>query len=195
MIEVVSVAAKRSQGALVSTPSNNQYAPPRSEVADPALVGSRADIKASRLSRLGAALVDGLIFSLPFAPAYMTAFGTMARAGHFNALGLWAAVLATGVLFYVAISIDLVLWIVVALMVHRNAQSIGKWLFGIKVSRTDGSRATLTRIFWLRNVVNYTIRFVPVLGPLYGLVDLLMIFGEQRRCCHDYIADTIVIRA
>ena len=43
MIEVVSVAAKRSQGALVSTPSNNQYAPPRSEVADPALVGSRAD--------------------------------------------------------------------------------------------------------------------------------------------------------
>lgn len=61
--------------------------------------------------------------------------------------------------------------------------------------RSDGSRATLARIFWLRNVVNDAIRFVPVLGPLYGLVDVLMIFGGQRRCCHDYIADTIVIRA
>jgi hypothetical protein len=39
------------------------------------------------------------------------------------------------------------------------------------------------------------ITMVPFLGPLYALVDACMIFGEQRRCCHDYIADTIVIRA
>ena len=110
-------------------------------------------------------------------------------------LGFWMAVLATGMLFYVGLLIDLLLWVVVAVMVHRNAQSIGKKLCGIKVARTDGSRATLGRIFWLRNVANYVIRFVPAIGPLYGLVDILMIFGEQRRCCHDYIADTIVVQA
>jgi uncharacterized RDD family membrane protein YckC len=70
---------------------------------------------------------------------------------------------------------------------------------GIKVARKDGSRASLGRIFWLRNVVNtlvgMVLLIVPFVGGLYSLIDALMIFGEQRRCCHDYIADTIVIRA
>jgi uncharacterized RDD family membrane protein YckC len=179
----------------VSTPSDNQYAPPRSEVADVSGPDGRGFVKASRSSRLGAVIIDGLIFSLPLAPAYYLAFGTAFRSGHFTALGIWAALFATGMLFYIGSLIDIALWIVVAVMVHRNAQSIGKRLCGIKVARTDGSRATLGRIFWMRNVVNYVIRFVPLIGPLYGLVDILMIFGEQRRCCHDYIADTIVVQA
>jgi uncharacterized RDD family membrane protein YckC len=179
----------------VSTPSSNQYAPPRSEVADVRARDEAGFVKASRSSRLGAAFIDGLIFSLPLAPAYFAAFGTAFRSGHPTILGFWMAVFATGMLFYVGSLIDLVLWGIVAVMVHRNAQSIGKKLCGIKVARTDGSRATLGRIFWLRNVANYAIRFVPLLGPLYGLVDVLMIFGEQRRCCHDYLADTIVVQA
>lgn len=28
---------------------------------------------------------------------------------------------------------------------------------------------------------------------LFVLVDTLMIFGEERRCVHDYMADTIVV--
>ena len=179
----------------MSTPSNNQYAPPRSEVADMAPLDHSGFVKASRSSRLGASIIDGLIFSLPLTPAYISAASIAARSGHITVLGFWTAVLGTGMLFYAGIMIDLLLWVVVAVMVHRNAQSIGKRLCGIKVARTDGSRATLGRIFWLRNVVNYAIRFIPLVGPLYGLVDVLMIFGEQRRCCHDYIADTIVIQA
>jgi hypothetical protein len=44
----------------VSTPSNNQYAPPRSTVADIRAVDEDF-VKASRLSRLGAVIIDGLI--------------------------------------------------------------------------------------------------------------------------------------
>ncbi|HEY3849975.1 MAG TPA: RDD family protein [Steroidobacteraceae bacterium] len=179
----------------MSTPSSNQYAPPRSQVADIAAADESEFVKASRSSRLGAVIIDSLVFMLPLTPAYFVAFGTAFRAGHVTALSLWTSLFATGMLFYIGSLIDLALWIVVAVMVHRNAQSIGKKLCGIKVARTDGSRATLGRIFWLRNVVNYAIRFIPLVGPLYGLVDILMIFGEQRRCCHDYIADTIVIQA
>jgi uncharacterized RDD family membrane protein YckC len=165
-------------------------------VSDPSPLDRGGATKASRSSRLGASLLDGLIFSLPFAPAYISAVAsTLHAAQRMSALTLWTAVLATGALFYVALAVDVVLWIIVAVMVHRNAQSIGKKVCGIKVARSDGSRATLGRIFWLRNVANYAIRFVPVLGPIYGLVDVLMIFGDQRRCCHDYIADTIVIQA
>jgi uncharacterized RDD family membrane protein YckC len=179
----------------VSTPSSNQYAPPRSEVADVAAPDAAGYAKASRSSRLAAVVIDGLIFSLPLVPAYFAAFGSAFRSGHATILGFWMAVFATGLLFYVGLLINLVLWVVVAVMVHRNAQSIGKKLCGIKVARTDGSRATLGRIFWLRNVANYAIRVVPVVGPLYVLVDVLMIFGDQRRCCHDYLADTIVVQA
>ena len=72
----------------------------------------------------------------------------------------------------------------------RNGQSIAKKLLSIKVVRSDGSPVSLGRLFWLRNVVN-------LLGiiPLYGLIELLFIFGESRQCLHDKLADTIVVKA
>jgi hypothetical protein len=42
-----------------------------------------------------------------------------------------------------------------------------------------------------RNVVNGILGII----PLYGIIDSLFIFGNARRCVHDYIADTIVIKA
>jgi uncharacterized RDD family membrane protein YckC len=72
----------------------------------------------------------------------------------------------------------------------RNGQSIAKKLLKIKVVRSDGSRASLGRIFWLRNVVNGLLSIIPA----YGIVDVLFIFGESRQCLHDKIADTIVIK-
>jgi uncharacterized RDD family membrane protein YckC len=151
--------------------------------------------KASRASRLGAVILDSLIFTIPLAPAYFVALSPLFHGQRFNSVSLGAAMLASGSLFYVGLLIDMALWVVTAVLVHRNAQTIGKKLVGIKVARTDGSRASLGRIFWLRNVVNGLVNIVPFVGMFYWLVDSLMIFGEARRCCHDYIADTIVIRA
>ena len=76
-----------------------------------------------------------------------------------------------------------------------NGQTIGKKLLSIKVVRSDGSRASLARIFWLRNIVNAIPGAIPLLGNLYVLADHLFIFGEKRQCLHDKIADTIVVRA
>jgi uncharacterized RDD family membrane protein YckC len=177
----------------MSTPSNN-YAPPQSVVADvPTAIG--AFEKATRGSRLGAVLIDGLIFGIPVMPAYVVAFRTAFQGGRFNALSFGAAMFASGTLFYLGLLVDLVLLVVMAVLVHRNAQTFGKKILKIKVARTDGSRATLGRIFWLRNFVNALIGVVPFVGAFYPLVDALIIFGDARRCCHDYIADTIVIRA
>jgi uncharacterized RDD family membrane protein YckC len=178
----------------VSTPNN--YAPPQSVVAD---ISSR-DVpfeKATRLSRLGAVLLDGLIFGIPFVPSYAMTISVMAhtRPSPYNYLAIWSTMAGSGLWFYAASLIDLVLIVITTVLVYRNAQTIGKKLVGIKVARTDGSRASLARIFWLRYLLNTLIMYVPFLGGLYALVDACMIFGEQRRCCHDYIADTIVIRA
>jgi uncharacterized RDD family membrane protein YckC len=177
----------------MSTPSNNYYAPPQSVIAD--VAGAATFEKATRASRLGATILDGLIFSAPFTLSYVAIAGTLPHAGIYNPVTVWGMMASTGGAFYLGALIDLVLIAVTTVLVYRNAQTIGKRLLGIKVARTDGSRASLARIFWLRYLLNTVISMVPLLGGLYVIVDILMIFGEQRRCCHDYIADTIVIRA
>lgn len=82
-----------------------------------------------------------------------------------------------------------------AALVHRNGQTIGKKSLGIKVVRKNGPRATLARIFWLRYALDTLIKLIPLLGSFYILADRLVIFGAAKRCCHDYIADTIVAGA
>lgn len=178
----------------MSTPNN--YAPPQSVVADIPVMDAPFE-KATRASRLGAKIIDGLVFGIPFIPSYLVAFRVMlhARPSPYNYFAFWAGMAGAGLIFYAAVLIDLALVVVTAMLVYRNAQTIGKKLMGIKIARPDGSRATLARIFWLRYLLNTVISMVPFFGGIYALVDILMIFGEQRRCCHDYIADTIVIRA
>jgi uncharacterized RDD family membrane protein YckC len=57
--------------------------------------------------------------------------------------------------------------------------------------RTDGSEVSISRVIIGRNIINTILGII----PLYGLIDVLLIFGNARRCVHDYIADTIVIKA
>ena len=91
--------------------------------------------------------------------------------------------------------VALIAWCVItAWLVAANGQSIGKRMVGIKVVRTDGSRASFARIFLLRNVVNGLPNLLPYVGWLYQLVDPLLIYQESRQCLHDRIADTIVVR-
>ncbi len=84
---------------------------------------------------------------------------------------------------------------ITAWLVHRNGQTIGKKLVGIKVVRTDSSRATLGRILWLRNVPFWVVSFIPVVGQVVSLVDALLIFRASRQCLHDQVAGTIVVDA
>jgi uncharacterized RDD family membrane protein YckC len=82
--------------------------------------------------------------------------------------------------------------IINGVLLHQNGQTVGKLIMGIKVARTDGSRTSLRRIFGLRFL---PIALGNILMGIIGLIDALMIFGASRRCLHDRIADTIVIRA
>jgi uncharacterized RDD family membrane protein YckC len=88
----------------------------------------------------------------------------------------------------------LIVMVVNLVLLQRNGQTIGKKMLGIRIVRSDGSRATLGRIFWLRGFVNGLFYYIPFVGRLYALVDSLAIFGSARRCVHDYVADTIVVR-
>jgi len=85
---------------------------------------------------------------------------------------------------------------ITAWLVATNGQTIGKRMVGIKVVRTDGSPASFGRIFLMRNVVSTLPAFLPFIGLLYQLViDPIFIFQDSRRCLHDLIADTTVVRS
>tara|TARA_R110002126_G_scaffold75179_4_gene187366 strand:- start:5695 stop:6240 length:546 start_codon:yes stop_codon:yes gene_type:complete len=75
--------------------------------------------------------------------------------------------------------------------IHTSSQSVGKRLFGIKVVRFDGSRASTSRQLFARFFVGQGL-----LGavPLLRLVDALCIFRSSHQTLHDGIADTIVVR-
>lgn len=175
----------------VTSGQANPYAPPQAEVAD-----HRSEVQlASRLSRLGAFVLDVLgswLFSMPL--WFGADFEMLAAAALADDFASMLSALSIGGM--VVFGITMSTWLGINLyLVLTNAQTVGKRLLGIKVARTDGSRAGFARIFWLRNIVNALPSLIPFVGFLYTLIDHLLIFGDARRCLHDRIAGTIVVRA
>jgi uncharacterized RDD family membrane protein YckC len=177
----------------MATEPRNLYAPPKSAVKD--VGGDETFALASRSARLGAVMLDGFIGFIWFTPAYVMNFATLAQQARGNAMAVWINLAKTGGWFYVGVLGALAVLAIDLILLARNGQTIGKKLLGIKVVRVDESPVSLSRVFLLRYVFNTFLTLIPVAGPLYSLVDSLMIFSESRRTVHDRIADTIVIKA
>jgi uncharacterized RDD family membrane protein YckC len=75
-----------------------------------------------------------------------------------------------------------------------RGQSIGKMALGIRIVHLDGQQATLGRIVGLRILPMQLIGWIPFIGGVMSLVDILFIFRANRRCLHDEIARTKVVR-
>jgi uncharacterized RDD family membrane protein YckC len=167
----------------------NPYAPPLAGVDDIAESEAFA-VPADRGTRLGAAILDSVVFMVAvYLPLMVTLF-SMARietnpedADQFESVAVGAAVAGL---------IGLVIWGWFTLkFMARNSQSIAKKWLRIKVVRADGSRVSLGRLIMLRNVLVWILSMI----PLFSVIDALFIFSESRQCIHDKIADTIVIKA
>jgi uncharacterized RDD family membrane protein YckC len=165
----------------------NSSAPPPATVR--AVRAPRSPVPADRGTRLGATMLDGLIFAamvyLPLLVGVVVA-GAAGSATNRRTVG---PVFAMGGLLTL---IGLIAWCWLTIsFVKRNGQSIAKRVLGIKVVRADGAPVSLGRVFWLRNFLNALVSIIPP----YGLVDALFIFGESRQCLHDKLADTVVVKA
>jgi uncharacterized RDD family membrane protein YckC len=156
---------------------------------------------AERGARLAAVTIDDLIVLAICLPAIFAAVPKLSavmadviNGAQFDPYALiWPMLSGIGAIISV---IGFIAWAVVTTwLVATNGQTIGKRALGIKVVRKDGSRASLGRIFWLRNVLNMVPSWLPYIGLLYQLVDPLLIYQDSRQCLHDRIADTIVVKA
>ncbi len=146
---------------------------------------------ASRWLRLGAAILDSIIGSIFLTPGLAILFtaGVFTTPNTPNPALLLAGFVTTGA------AIVLLLGIQIYLLVTRG-QTLGKKFLGIKiVSFEDGSNPGFVKIFLLRVFVNGLIGAVPFIGIGYNLADILFIFRDDRRCIHDLIAGTKVVKA
>ncbi len=142
---------------------------------------------ATRWSRLAARFIDYLVWFAPLAFIFFPCLGPIVLL-----LG-WLGILTAQI------------WLLVT-----RAQTIGKKAMGIHIMRTDGS---IPHIGWLLvrefaipilvGLLQYMASvhhdlaglFFGTAGSFLWLVDALFIFGPTRRCLHDYLAGTHVVKA
>jgi uncharacterized RDD family membrane protein YckC len=83
--------------------------------------------------------------------------------------------------------------IVQVVMLVKNGQTIGKRMLGIRIVKLDGSNPGFTNVIIMRGILPGLIGGIPMVGPVFSLIDVLLIFREDHRCVHDMLAGTIVV--
>jgi uncharacterized RDD family membrane protein YckC len=80
-------------------------------------------------------------------------------------------------------------WVLISI----TAQSLGKRAMNMRIVRhSDGAPVGFVRGVLLRSIVAHVL--VRLICRLGSLIDVLVIFTPDRRCLHDYIAGTVVVR-
>lgn len=147
---------------------------------------------ATRLSRLGAAVVDVLAFAVPGVALAVLVPLAMVSGG----VGSMMIVLVLALLVLLGLLVAQIVLLV------KHGQTLGKRALRIRMITSSGETPSIWRVFFLRwlpfvvvaGVVEMVFR-VKGLGNIIHVADALLIFQATRRCLHDLFADTHVIKA
>lgn len=161
---------------------DNVYAPPVADLETPQEINL-----ASRWARLGGSLVDGIIAMIVLGPVmYFTGFWERAMSGDvpisdtiiYGLLGLVVYLVLNGYLL------------------SKRGQTIGKLVVGTRIISIETNEILpLWKVFVVRYLPLAVSANLPIIGPLVVGIDSLFIFRKDKRCIHDFIAGTKVIKA
>lgn len=167
------------------TSQDLRYAPPQAHVEDVPTPGG-ALVPARRLDRFWAAMIDmGVAIASVYLALWLSPWNWTEGVADG---GLWTPTPVPSVITFALFAA------VNGVLLARRGQTVGKALLGLRIVRPDGSAATLVRLLVVRYGVGYAVAVVPV-AQVYNFLDALLIFRASRRCLHDQIADTIVVKA
>lgn len=148
---------------------------------------------AARGTRLGAFIVD-TIFQAIFATAGIFVLGFDEQY-----LQIWQKMMQGGIitlgdtLFIVAVNQASYL-VLNTYLLARRGQTIAKYLFGIAiVDHESGRIVPVAKNIAMRILPVTAVGLVPGVGFILQLANWLCIFGDHRRCVHDYLCGTSVI--
>jgi uncharacterized RDD family membrane protein YckC len=162
----------------------NPFEPPKAELITEGSL-DEAEL-ASRGQRLGAAIIDAVI-GFCYGVPIMYALGTW----NYVRRGLGAPIsllLVSGLLGFVFFIL------VHGYFLKRNGQTVGKKLVGIRIADLDNGVPRFEKILGMRYLPISIVALIPVVGNLLTVVDVLFVFRTDRRCVHDLIAGTQVLR-
>ena len=153
-------------------------------------------VLASWLSRVGAALIDGLIIGVGALILFLpigAALGIGAASD--SDAGVGAAIL--GFVFWI-VCVTLVAFLYAPfLMARTNGKTLGRMAMNIRVVRTSGEPVTFWFAF-LREVVVKSFLSGLVSSFTFGLASLLDVlwplWDEENRALHDFIVSTRVVK-
>ena len=142
-------------------------------------------VLASRGARLAASFIDGLasiviVLPLQLAMGVFDGFPRV-RLSPLQTAG-WGAV-------------GFVIWLMLhSYYLSKSSQTLGKRLLSIQmVDATTALPVPFVRLVLLRYLPTAILAQIPMVGPLLALIDILFIFGSEKRCIHDHIARTKVV--
>jgi uncharacterized RDD family membrane protein YckC len=162
----------------------NPYAAPQARLTDTHDVAGDSEL-ASRSTRLGAAIVDGVIgIAIAFPLMYVSGVWNYVVRGENPPLGLTLAMGALGFLGFLLIH---------GYLLMTNGQTVGKKLAGIRIADLNGAVPGFATLILRRYLPISLVAQIPVAGPYVPLLDDLFIFRADRRCLHDLIAGTKVV--
>ena len=76
----------------------------------------------------------------------------------------------------------------------KNGQTIGKKLMKIRIADLQGNVPDFTKLSLARILPLYAVQLLPGFGPFLLVLDDLFIFRADRRCIHDLLAGTKVVK-
>ncbi len=173
--------------------SDNPYAAPDTIVMDMSTYADKEMELAPRSSRLYAYLIDSFMYFIPVLPILTIILENESLLSETAQPDVEMS-LSFIIILIISIVAIIAIFILNLMYLYQNGQTIGKKILNIKIVRTDYSRASLGRIIILRHFIMGLIGGIPMVGNIILLGNYLMIFRQDRRCVHDHIADTIVVK-
>jgi uncharacterized RDD family membrane protein YckC len=145
-------------------------------------------LAASRTKRFLGSLLDGMLMAAAVTIGFVTFFA-LTHAGILkidqNNPSALHGINGLCVMYFPVFVLILFQWNMTAV----EGQTIAKKLLRMKIVTRNGDAPGFVQGIVLRWWVTGLLGIV----PFFGLLNTLAIFGEQRRCLHDYIAGTYVI--
>lgn len=175
-----------------------EFAPPVAGAPPLLGAGATVDTQLGGLgARFGAAFVDGCLkvaCSIPTGLAISKWVTENMQSGSKPDMTALLAVVQTAVpLSYPYLA---VLAVLQGVLIATRSQSVGKILLSLRIVRaTDGGKSPFVRSFLVRSGVPAVIEYIPLVGGLFWLVDTCFIFRADRRCLHDLMAGTKVVKS
>ena len=146
---------------------------------------------AGRGSRLGAVMIDSVII-IPALIGIAMITGFWDEIFPRMANGIPLSIKENLIMFLVGQSVFL---IINGSFLANYGQTVGKKLMKIKIVDMEENNLGLIKLYSLRYLAFSLFSQIPVAGGLIGLLNILFVFGKERRCLHDRLAGTQVIKA